>query len=241
MVNTLALITARGGSKSIPCKNILEVANKPLIAHTIIAAQEAESIDRIVVTTNCSKIGAIARHWGAEVPFERPEELARDDTPSIPVVIHALEWLRTHQRYDPDYIVLLQPTSPLRMPQDIDAAVQMAYERAADSVVSVRPVKDHPTWMMEVNDQGKMQPWIGAEKIATHRQYHSSLYVLNGAIYVVRPEVLISRQQWYAEETYPYVMPTERSVDIDDRWHLQFVESILRERENCKNQPRIAS
>ena len=156
-------------------------------------------------------------------------------------MIHALEWLKTHQQYDPDYMVLLQATSPLRTPQDIDAAVQMAYAREADSVVSVKPVKDHPSWMMEVRDSGKMQPWMGAEKIATHRQYNSSLYALNGAVYVIRPSVLISRQQWYADQTFAYVMPTERSVDIDDRWQLQFVESILREREDSDNQPRIAS
>jgi CMP-N-acetylneuraminic acid synthetase len=136
-MRTLGVVTARGGSKSVPGKNLKLLAGKPLIAYTIEAAQKSGAFDRIVLSTDEPAIADAARALSCEVPFLRPPELARDDTPHLPVMQHAVGWLRDSDQYEPDLVMILQPTSPLRSEADIHAAIDLIVATGADSVVSV--------------------------------------------------------------------------------------------------------
>lgn len=226
----LAVIPARGGSKGIPNKNIAPVAGRPLIAWTIAAAQEARCVERVVLTTDSPVIAEVAREYGAETPFLRPPELAEDDTPGIVPILHAVGWLDEHEGYCPDYVMALQPTSPLRTAQDIEAAARLAWEKAADGVVSVCPAKHHPYWMKKIAEDGRMADFLPIDREYTRRQDLPPVYALNGALYLVRREVLVQRETWYTDRTYAYVMPPERSLDVDTPWELYLADLILRER-----------
>lgn len=228
MASILALIPARGGSKGIPHKNIAQIGGKPLIAWTILAAQRAGVLDRVVVSTDDSAIAQVAQDYQAEVPFLRPPELALDDTPGMLPILHAIRWLEEHQNYKPDFVMCLQPTSPLRNAKDIEAAVRLMDEKSADGVVSVAPVKQHPGWMKLVDADGRMSDYLSANEIAARRQDLLALYALNGAIYITRRGILLEKETWYTPATYAYKMPPERSVDIDSPWDLFLADMILR-------------
>ncbi|TFG71863.1 MAG: acylneuraminate cytidylyltransferase family protein, partial [Anaerolineales bacterium] len=226
MLTILAIITARGGSKSIPHKNIVTVAGKPLIAWTIETALGSILLDRVIVSTDDPEIAQVSRTLGAEVPFMRPADLAKDDTPGINPVIHAMQWLEENERYRPDYMMLLQPTSPLRMPEDINAAIDLAKDKQADSVVSVCPVHKHPYWMKQITDDGRLVDYALPERKYTYRQELPVVYALNGAIYLTRRDILLKKSSFYTKNTYAYIMPPERSMDVDTVWDLQLVDLI---------------
>ena len=175
-MNLLSLIPARGGSKGIPRKNIRKLSGKPLIAWSIEAAQKSSFVDRIVVSTDDEEIAIIARSYGAEVPFLRPTELSRDDTPGIAPVLHALE-----QFPEVEQILLLQPTSPLRTSEDIDGIVRMSLERQASSVVSICESPKHPNWMFFYGEDKKLYPFTDAH-ITTMVQDLPKVYSVNGAL-----------------------------------------------------------
>ncbi|MBI4538154.1 MAG: acylneuraminate cytidylyltransferase family protein [Gemmatimonadetes bacterium] len=225
----VGVITARGGSKSIPRKNLAPLAGKPLIAWTIEAALRSELLGRVILSTDDAEIAEVARRWGAEVPFLRPRELARDDSPHVPVVIHAVEWLE-RQGAPPKYVLLLQPTSPLRSAEDIDGAIQMAFEKRAASVVSVCEARSHPYLVMRVTPSGRLRPFGPRPRRYLRRQSLPPVHVVNGAIYLVRRDVLMGRRTFYTDRTYAYLMPAERSLDIDTPWDLHLAELILEER-----------
>jgi CMP-N,N'-diacetyllegionaminic acid synthase len=225
----LAIIPARAGSRGIPQKNIALVAGKPLIAWTIAAAQATPGLHRVIITTNCEKIAAVGRQYGAEVPFLRPEPLALDDTPGIYPILHALRWLEEHEAYKPDYVMCLQPTSPLRNSVDISGAIDLAAEKKADAVVSVTPVLHHPAWVKRVDDSGRLQEFLPPKGGDFQRQNLPPLYALNGAIYLARRQVLMEQETWYTSDTYAWLMPPERSLDVDTPWDLYLAELILRD------------
>ncbi|MGE0040269.1 MAG: NTP transferase domain-containing protein [Vicinamibacterales bacterium] len=231
----LAIVTARGGSKGLPRKNILPLAGKPVIAHTLDAARRAPSVDRVVVSTDDEEIAAIARAHGGEVPFLRPAELARDETLIFPVLIHALDWLKAHDGYVPDYVLLLQPTSPFRAPEDIEAAVRIATETGGDAVISVGPAHQHPHWMKSVAADGRLVDFM--PDMPFRRQELGELYALNGAIYLVATPVLLERQTFYTKSTYAYVMPAERSLDIESPWEYTLARLILEDRQRRGEAP----
>ena len=168
-MNCLAIITARGGSKGLPGKNIKLMAGKPMIVWTIEAARQAQSVARVCVSTDDAAIASVSRDWGAEVPFLRPVELARDDTPGIAPVLHAVKWMEEHEGYRPDYVMLLQPTSPLRTAQDITSATELAESKGGDSVVSVSEVKHHPCWAMKIQEEFAGYGEAGAARIGPLR------------------------------------------------------------------------
>jgi N-acylneuraminate cytidylyltransferase/CMP-N,N'-diacetyllegionaminic acid synthase len=226
----VGVICARGGSKGVPHKNIRPLAGKSLIAYTIETALASALIDRIIVSTDDVNIADVAGKYGANVPFLRPAELARDDTPVIDSVLHAMRWLDEHEGYRPDYVMLLQPTSPLRSTEDIDGAVQLAREKQADSVVSVYSVHQHPYWMKRVTKDGRLVDFLSLDRTYTCRQDLPSVYALNGAIYLARREILLERQTFYTNQTCAYVMPPERSLDIDTLWDFYMTELILKDR-----------
>lgn len=225
----LGIITARGGSKSIPRKNVKLVAGKPLIAWTIQAALDSHSLNRVIVSTDDAEIEQVSRAWGAEVPFLRPAELAQDTSPHMDVIIHATEWLETHENYCPDYIVLLQPTSPLRTAQDIDAAVALALQKDADCVISVSESPAHPYLNKRITEDGKLVDFVYTPEGYLPRQSFPPAYFVNGAIYLARRDVLLRERNWYTDNTYPHVMSPENSLDVDTPWDLHLADLVLRD------------
>lgn len=230
-MSILALITARGGSKGIPRKNVLPLGDKPVIVWSIKAALTSRSVDRVIVSTDDEEIAAISREHGAEVPFLRPTELARDDTGHMDVVIHAIEWLEREQDYRPDLVLLLQPTSPLRTPEDIDAAAELIATRAADSVVSVCETHQHPHLIRKISEKGTLVDFVSGSpqpgSSERRRQDLPPAYFENGAIYLTKRSVLLERRTFVPENTVPYIMPAERSLQIDDAWDLRLIEMVV--------------
>lgn len=206
----LALITARGGSKGLPRKNVLLAGGKPLVAWTVDAAISAECVDRVVLSSDDHEIMDAARSAGCDVPFCRPPHLASDVATSIDVVLHALNQLPGYE-----YVVLLQPTSPLRTAADIDAAFELMIEIGAPSCVSVCDVDQSPYWMYRVAAGNRLQRLLPEIDGITRRQDLPPIYVLNGAIYIARIDWLRANRSFVGEETVAYLMPKERSLDID--------------------------
>lgn len=220
---TMALIPARGGSKGIPRKNIRRIAGKPLIAWTIEAALRSNKLDAVVVSTDDAEIAAVARQAGATVPFLRPAVLAQDGTPGIDPVLHALATL-------PGFgaVLLLQPTSPLRSTADIDACLQLALDRQAVSVVSVSEPDTHPYWTYRLGDDLTLRRFVDAPPVS-RRQDLPAVFALNGAMYYAQTDWLLQGKRLVAAETLAFVMPPERSVDIDTPLDWRFAELLLKE------------
>ncbi|TFE29043.1 cytidylyltransferase domain-containing protein [Cohnella luojiensis] len=215
----LAVIPARGGSKGVPRKNIRELAGKPLIAWTIACASSSRYIDRCIISTDDSEIAEVSRRFGGDVPFIRPAELALDDTPGIDPVLHAI---RSVSGYG--IIVFLQPTSPLRVAADIDGCLERMVDSSASSCVSVTTVDKSPFWMYHVNELGTMRPLLDIEDRNVSRQKLPPIYVLNGAIYVATREHLEEHRGFLQPETKAYMMPRERSLDIDTLFDFAMAE-----------------
>lgn len=208
----LALVPARGGSKGVPRKNLRLLGGKPLIAWTIEAARAARRVTRVVVSTDDPEIAGIARGCGADVPFLRPPGLATDEAGMLGVVRHALTSLL------PDafgHVALLQPTSPLRSPEDIDAAVRLCQEGGASSCVSVTELAKSPQWMYRLGPDGRLEPLLAAAPPDARRQDLAAAYALNGAVYVARCGRILDGGGFVEPGTVAHVMPPERSVDID--------------------------
>lgn len=230
-LKTLGLITARGGSKSIPFKNISPLGGIPLIAYTIESARESELLDRCIVSTDSERIAGICREWGLEVPFMRPPELAQDNTPSFPVVLHALD--AVGESYDA--VMILQPTSPFRTGDDIDTAIRMLIaDPEADSVISVVKVDDrHPARMKRIEDGVLIDPPFTEAFEGQPRQQLPDYYVRNGAVYLSRVQSVRETQLLKGRRSLAYVMPPERSVNIDGYLDLLLSEAVLRERKKA--------
>ena len=219
----LAIIPARGGSKGIPLKNIREVGRKPLIAWTIEEAQKSKFLDRLILSSDDGKIIQVAKEYGCEVPFIRPSELAQDDTPGIEPVLHAIVSLS--EKYD--YVVLLQPTSPLRSVEDIDKCIEACVVSGCKACVTVTQSEQSPYWMYSIADSGYMVPVVKVADKYCRRQELPTAYVLNGAVYVARTEWLKQTKEFVADETRAIIMPAERSIDIDTEQDLARVGRIL--------------
>ena len=205
----LAVIPARGGSKGVPHKNIKQLAGKPLIAWTIEAARQSKYITTTIVSTDDEEICAVAKEYGAEVPFIRPPHFAEDDTPGVAPILHAIEQCPNY-----DYVVVLQPTSPLRTTEDIDGAIEKMLTHERDFCVSVAEATQSPYWMYTLKDENNMQPLID-KPLVVRRQDLPKAYILNGAVYVAKVEELKKTETFLTPETVAYEMPEERSFDID--------------------------
>ena len=226
MATVAALIPARGGSKTIPRKNIVPVGGKPLIAWTIEAALGSKLLDRVYVSTDDEEIAAVARWHGAEVPFLRPDELAGDEAGSLGVALHALDWMAAHGG-EPDYLLFLQPTSPLRTTEDIDAAIRVAEERSADAVIGVCEAAPHPWLARRISEESVVSDFFPLAEKPVRRQDYPPAYWINGAIYLNRAAVLRRARTFQPAETLAYVMPAERSLDIDTPLELRLVDLLL--------------
>lgn len=221
-MDVLALIPARGGSTGMPGKNLALLAGRPLLAYTCDAVRTSARVTRAAVSTDSEEIAAAARALGVAAPFLRPADLATDDTTMLDVVRHALDELG-----DPDAVVLLQPTSPLRRGAHIDEAIELWAETGADSVVSVVPVPhafSPPSLLRLV--AGRLVPYEDGER-PTRRQDKPTVYARNGpAVLVTRPAT-VRAGSLYGDDVRPYVMAPEDSIDIDDRFDLELAELLL--------------
>lgn len=218
----LAIIPARGGSKGLPRKNVLPLAGKPLIAWTIEAARGSRYIDRCIVSTDDHEIKEVAQQWGGEVPFLRPAELAQDDTPMRDVIVHALDLCPGY-----DYVVLLQPTSPLRISADIDGCLETLVRSTSTTAVSVTEVDKPPFWMFRMDCAGRLVPLMENAAPILRRQDAPTVYVLNGAVYVGTPAAYRAEGPFVRADTLGYPMPRERSVDVDTEFDLKLCEWLL--------------
>jgi len=217
----LALIPARGGSKGIPRKNIRPFCGKPLIQWTIDLALSSHLVDRVVVTTDDLEIAECARSCGADVPFLRPKHLATDTASGIAPVLHALEQLP-----DVDEVLLLQPTSPLRQLIDINNISKIFRQFPGSSIVSVTPTSKHPSWMFTLSHDHILEPILGALNTSP-RQNLQSTYVMNGALYLASRSFLVTERSFLSSSTLGYVMPQQRSVDIDTMLDWQWGEFLM--------------
>ncbi len=227
----LALIPARGGSKGVPGKNIKLLNGKPLIGWTIETARKVKQLDRIIVSTDDHNIAAIAGDFGAEVPFMRPSDLAGDDTGDGPVYLHALKWLFEHQAYTPDIVVWLRPTAPFRIVDDITGAIKLLVRTRADWVRSVCLVEHHPYWMFRKGDQERLEPFVEGIDIQQYlrRQLLPPAYRLNGAVDVTWSRI-VQQKMFYQGDIRGYVMPVERSIDIDTPFDFKLAQFFCSEK-----------
>jgi len=228
MASVLGLVTARGGSKGVPRKNLRLVAGRPLIAWTLDAAIASRRLTSVILSTNDPEIAVVARAAGVEAPFLRPADLSGDASPHFDVVCHALEWLKTHRNETYDYVCLLQPTSPLRTADDIDGAIDLALSRRADAVVGITTSPVNPELVYRMDARSSLTPVIAPAVGYARRQDLPSAYVLNGAIYVSRVETLRRDRTFTPPGALGFIMPSERSLDVDTEADLQAAESGLK-------------
>jgi CMP-N-acetylneuraminic acid synthetase len=226
----LALVPARGGSKSIPGKNIKPLAGKPMIGYTLEAARECPAIDRIVVSTDSEEIAAVARTFAAEVPFMRPAELAGDLVTDLPVFQHALAWLSHEQRFEPSIIVHLRPTAPLRRSSHITAGIEQLLATNADSVRSICRAKQHPQKMWAMRDR-YLVPFIAnsgfVEPYNMPRQQLPPAYVQNGSVDVAWRRTILELGSMTGTRIAALEMEPAESVNIDDELDFRMAELLL--------------
>lgn len=222
-MSLVALIPARSGSKGIPKKNTKDLKGKPLIAYSIESALRSQYIDKVVVTTDSHEIAKISKLYGAEVPFLRPPELARDDSSTIETVLHALNYIKEAKQ-----ILLLQPTSPLRNTMDIEGIIKLQKSLDAESVISVTRQTKHPEWMFSLSPSMQLKSILPINKgEKNRRQDLDPVYVLNGAMYLCKVDWINTHRSFVGKETVAYQMPIERSVDIDTPLDWLWAETLL--------------
>jgi len=228
----MALIPARGGSKGIPRKNIRNFAGYPLIAYSIAAGLQAKNVQRVIVSTDDEEIAAVAREWGAEVPFLRPAEISQDQTLDFPVFMHALEWLKKSQDYVPDVVVQLRPTSPIRPRNCVDEAIQILLDHPdADSVRGVVPAGQNPHKMWRIDGQtGRMHHLLQVEGIAepynAPRQVLPPVFWQTGHIDAIRTSTIIEKGSLTGDRIYPLMLDPRFTVDIDNLFDWQRYEYL---------------
>jgi CMP-N-acetylneuraminic acid synthetase len=211
----LAIVPARGGSKGVPGKNLLPLVGRTLLQYTAQAARDSGVIDRVVLSTDTEEIAAAGRRAGLEVPFMRPPELARDDSPMLPVVEHVVDRLAA-DGWDAEYVVLLQPTSPLRQGRHVREAVNLLRTSGADSVVTVVEVPKHfsPDYVMRIDD-GMLRPFLPEGASITRRQDARPAYSRDGTVYAFRRDTIARHGSIYGADCRPIVIPASESLSID--------------------------
>lgn len=222
MSKVLGVITARGGSKGIPGKNIKPLLGKPLLAYTVEAAKKSGAIDRLIISTDDEAIAKVAKEYGCEVPFLRPktENLAGDKASHLEVMKHAVKWLKENENYQPDYVMILQPTSPLRQPEQIKESVDLILKTGADSVLSVSEIPEnyHYKKAMALNDAGDLKLVFPAGepiyKRVARRQDLEKTYWSVGSIYLFKT-ALLEKGNFYGEKTAPIFIDPKFVCDIN--------------------------
>jgi N-acylneuraminate cytidylyltransferase len=223
----LALITARGGSKRLPGKNIRSLGGKPLIVWSINIAKDIAEVVDILVSTDDTEIAEIAKNAGALVPWLRPSELATDTASSVDVCLHALEWYE-RENGKVDGLMLLQPTSPFRSRESVLQGIELFRRHKHRPVIGISVAKSHPMWCFEI-ENGIMHPFIIGEGLNMRSQDLPSAYIVNGAFYLISPEELRKQRLFYTENVVPLIITApEESLDIDTEWDWKLAETIIR-------------
>ena len=227
--SVIGIVPARAGSKGLPRKNIAPLCGKPLIAWSIEAGLRSQYIDLVIVSTDSNKIASIAAEYGASVPFIRPAELATDETPTIDVVIHALEYLNNQRKQRFDYTVLLEPTSPLRDEADIDRAIKQLVDNiGASSLVGIsRTEAQNPAFLVGLSENNFLLGLDQSEIKPVRRQEIKDVYFLEGSIYVSDTKTLIARRTFCHQETLGCIFPKWKSLEVDDIEDLIMVEALM--------------
>lgn len=231
-MRVLTIIPARAGSKGVKDKNIKFLEGNPLINWTILAALKASSVlDEIIVSTDSKEIARVAEDSGADIPFIRPKNLSTDSSKSIDVILHALIFMEKKLNIKYDWVLTLQPTTPLRSHIDIIDALKSAKNSKFDSIISVVRVLSHHPALMKRIENGKLLPFNLEEVEGTRRQdYSPAAYMRNGAIYLTKRDVVISQKSLWGKSICPLEMPEDRSVNIDSTMDYFTAESILRDK-----------
>jgi len=226
----IAIIPARGGSKGIPKKNIVEINGKPLISYTIDVAKKSKLIDRIIVTTDNNEIAEISKKYGAEVPFIRPSDLAEDHVPTYPVIRHTLNWLDENENYKPDLIVILEPTFPIRTPDEVDIAInKIQKDEEADSLRSVIEPFQNPFKMWKIKNK-YLTPLIetGNDSYEKPRQTLERIYWQNGHIYISRYETIMNKENIHGDKILPYILDESKFIDVDTKKDLELLRKVIK-------------
>lgn len=227
----LAIIPARGGSKGLKRKNILDFKGKPLIAHTIKQARNSKYISRIIVSTENEEIAMISKKYGAEIPFMRPNRLANDSSTTNEVIEYTIKELERREGYKPDLICLLQCTSPLRTNYDIDNTISKLFNTNSDSAVSITEAKSNPYWTNILVDD-RLEYFIEEGKKIKRRQDLPKIYELNGAVYVVKRETFLKEKTLETKNITGHIMKAENSIDIDNIIDFKIAEIMYTYNEN---------
>ena len=223
----LAIIPARGGSKRIPDKNILNIAKKPLIVWTIEAGLKSKYIDTVLVSTDSREIASISKINGAEVPFLRPDYLSEDSSSTEDVVQHAINYLKNNKKAF-DYIILLQPTSPLRDSSDIDTAIKFLIQKNADAVISVCECEHSPLWTNTLSKELSMKNFIVDKVKKTRSQDLPKYFRLNGAVFICKTALFEKEKTFYLKDNiFAYIMKTDKSIDIDSKLDFEIASFLL--------------
>ena len=231
----LAIIPARGGSKTIPKKNIRPLAGHPLIAYSLAAGHASRQVTRVIVSTDDEEIAEVARSYGGEVPFLRPVNLAQDETPDLPVFQHALNWLAEKEGYSPEALVQLRPTSPIRPPEFVDHGITVLLEsQGTDSVRSVIPSAQNPYKMWRLNSvTGRLEALLGLENVPepynAPRQLLPVTYWQTGHVDVVRTTTILENHSVTGEIILPLILDPRYAIDIDSPFEWQFAEWLVQQ------------
>lgn len=226
VIELLAIIPARGGSKGLPGKNIRNLNGRPMINYTIEAAFASDYVQEVIVSTDDKDIARLSQEAGVKVPSLRPEYLATDETKIIEVIQHVLFEIENNNNCIVKNIMLLQPTSPLRNNSDIDEAYRLYIESGAESLQSVTEAPVHPYILRRIRDN-QLIPYLNNNEDNLRRQDVEPLFQLNGAIYICKRDLIINKNSIIGDYNIPYIMPLERSVDIDNLYDFKLVEFIL--------------
>jgi CMP-N,N'-diacetyllegionaminic acid synthase len=226
--SVIAIIPARGGSKRLPCKNILNLDGKPLIAWTIEAALGCSFIDEVVVTTDDYEIAHISKKCGADVPFFRPADLANDTASTFDVIKHTIDFYHFELGKDFDFVILLQPTSPLRTKKNISEAINLCIQKRASAIISVCEVDHSPLWMNVLPSDHSMENFIREDVKNKRSQEFPQNYRLNGAIYICKVTNLLEEKSLFiSKNIFAYIMDKESSVDIDDVFDFKLAQFLV--------------
>lgn len=226
----LAIIPARGGSKGLPGKNIKELCGKPLIAWSIEAGLKSKYVDEIVVSTDSAKIAEISKQYGANVPFLRPIELASDTATTFDAIRHTIDYYKHTLHREYDYIVLLEPTSPLREVDDIDNMIEkiISKQEDFDSIVSIGEVHEHPSIMKKIANINYLVPFCESLVMTSRRQDNKVAYFPYGVAYIVKMKSLLSEETFYTQRNTFYKIKRYQCYEIDDIYDFLAIENIMK-------------
>ena len=228
-MKVLFIITARGGSKGVPKKNIKKLGNIPLIAYKIIAAQKCKFDSRIIVSTDDKEIADIALQYGADVPFMRPQYLAEDNSSSMDVIEHTMNWVKKNDENKYDYVCMLEPSSPFASYKDLDNALELLEKTKADTLLGVKEVEVNRCFIHSLDENGRMSKFYDVIKDmkSVRRQDQLTEYTMNGCMYIAKWDYFEKNKLFHSTNCMPYIMSGETSIEIDTMWDYKLASWLV--------------